>query len=81
MKTKKKEESNSLRDMLNPEVKNILEKLKRLGNITTKMGIDEDKTIDIEWLTSNLSQKKYVEHKNFQEAMDLVDKLQIIHKK
>ena len=81
MNTKNKEESNSLRDMLNPEVKNILEKLKRLGNLTTKMGIDEDKAIDIEWLSDNLPQMKYVEHKNFKEAVDLVSKLQIIHNK
>jgi hypothetical protein len=81
MKIKKKEQSNSLRDMLNPEVKNIFEKLKELGNLTTKMGIDRDKCIDIEWLTENLPQMKYVEHTHFRQAVDLVSKLQKIHNK
>jgi hypothetical protein len=50
----KKGEGNSLGDMLNPEVRNILEKLKRLGVLTYQMGIDTDKGTDIQWLQENL---------------------------
>ncbi len=50
----KKGEGNSLGDMLNPEVRNILEKLKRLGVLTYQMGIDTDKGTDIQWLGENL---------------------------
>jgi len=81
MKHSKKGEGNTLGDMLNPEVRNILEKLKRLSVLTTKMGVDTDKATDLEWLVENLPQMKYVDHKHFQEAVNLVSKLQKINKK
>ena len=78
---KKKKESTTLGDMLNPEVRNILEKIKRLSVLTADMGIDIDKATNIEWLSENLPQMKYCEHKNFNEAVNLVSKLQKINKK
>ena len=72
----KKGEGNSLGDMLNPEVRNILEKLKRLGKLTTQMGIEEDKATDLKWLTKNLPQMQYAKHKHFNEAVNLVSKPQ-----
>ena len=77
---KKKKESTTLGDMLNPEVRNILEKLKRLSVLTSDMGIDTKKATDIEWLSENLPQMKYAEHKHFKEAVNLVSKLQKINK-
>tara|TARA_Y100000766_G_C18559798_1_gene437100 strand:+ start:147 stop:398 length:252 start_codon:yes stop_codon:yes gene_type:complete len=70
----KKGEGNSLGDMLNPEVRNILEKLKRLGVLTYQMGVDNDKGTDIKWLSENL-EKTYSDHKNFKEVIDLCVKL------
>jgi proteasome assembly chaperone (PAC2) family protein len=81
MKHSKKGEGNTLGDMLNPEVRNILEKLKRLSVLTANMEIPKDKATDLEWLVENLPQMKYVEHKHFQEAVNLVSKLQKINKK
>ncbi len=72
----KKGEGNSLGDMLSPEVRNILEKLKRLGKLTTQMGIEGKKATDLTWLEDNLPQTKYAKHKNFNEAVNLVSKLQ-----
>ena len=77
----KKGEGNSLGDMLNPEVRNILEKLKRLGKLTTQMGIEEERATDLTWLEENLPQMNCAEHKNFKEAVDLVSKLQKTNKK
>jgi hypothetical protein len=76
----KKGEGNSLGDMLNPEVRNILEKLKRLGVLTYQMGIDTDKGTDIQWLQENL-EKTYSDHKNFKEVINLMAKLNKINKK
>jgi hypothetical protein len=77
---KKKKENTTLGDMLNPEVRNILEKLKRLSVLTSDMGIDTKKATDMDWLSENLPQMKYVEHKHFKEAVNLVGKLQKINK-
>ena len=76
----KKGEGTSLGDMMNPEVRNILEKLKRLGILTTKMGVDEDKATDFKWLSENL-EKLYSDHKNFKEVINLMAKLHQINKK
>ena len=70
----KKGEGNSLGDMLNPEVRNILEKLKRSGVLTYQMGIETDKGTDIKWLRENL-EKTYSDHKNFKEVINLMAKL------
>lgn len=80
MNKQKKGEGTSLGDLLNPEVRNILEKLKRLGVLTTQMGVDDDKATDFKWLSENL-QKLYSDHKNFKEVINLMAKLQQIKKK
>ena len=80
MKNLKKQETNTLGDMLNPQVRNILEKLKRLSVLTSSMEISKEKATDLEWLVENLPQMKYAEHKHFQEAVNLVSKLQKINK-
>lgn len=67
----------TLADLMNPETKNILEKYKRLSSLALEMGINEDKTTDLDFLTKKL---KNINHKNKDEAINLINKLSKIKK-
>ena len=69
----KNKSGTSLSDFISPEVKNILKKYKRLSQITASMKIDEKHGTNLEWLKENLSNHK--EHKCFEEAENLIEKL------
>ena len=69
---------NTLGDLVNPEVKNILKKFARLGFLTEEMGIAKERCQDLKYL-SDLS--KYKDHKYCEEAKNLVSKLTKIQKK
>ena len=38
----------TLADLMNPETRNILEKYKKLSTLALEMGIEKDKTTDLE---------------------------------
>lgn len=73
-----KNTTNTISDLLNPQVRNILKKYKRLGSLAESMGIPEDKCQDLEYL-SDLT--KFKKHKHYEEVKNLVDKLLKIQKK
>ena len=59
-------------DLINPQVKNILAKYKRLSFIINEMGIDKTKSEDLKYL-QNIDE--YKNHKNYQELQNLIIKL------
>lgn len=71
--------SHKLANFLTPEAKNIIAKYQRLCYLTEQMKVPEKKTTDLIWLSENLP-LYYSKHKNFEEALNLVNKLMIIKK-
>jgi len=65
-------QTSTLADLINPETKNILEKYKRLSSISSEMGIKKEKTTDLNYLMEKL---KVINHKNKDEALNLIGKL------
>jgi len=62
---------------MKPETRNILEKYKRLSSLASEMGIESDKSIDLDFLKEKL---KNIKHNNKDEALNLIDKLLKIKK-
>lgn len=78
-KSKKTNQGNMLGDLINPEVRNILEKYQRLGYLTETIGIKASKTQDLLYIQREL--ENYKEHKCYTEASNLTNKLLTINKK
>tara|TARA_R110000824_G_scaffold206477_4_gene391563 strand:- start:716 stop:967 length:252 start_codon:yes stop_codon:yes gene_type:complete len=71
--------SNTLGDLIKPEVRNILEKYHRLGYLTETIGIKNTKTQDLLYIEKEL--KKYKDHKLYNETSNLINKLLTLNKK
>lgn len=68
----------TLGDLISPETKNILEKYKRLSSLCKEMGIDGAKSTDLLHISEVVPK---LQHKNKEEAINLVNKLIKIQKK
>ena len=78
-KVKKVTQGTTLGDLIKPEVRNILEKYKRLGYLIETIGINATKTQDILYIEKEL--KKYKDHKLYNETSNLINKLLTLNKK
>jgi len=67
----------TLADLMNPETRNILEKYKRLSTLALEMGIEKDKTTDLEYISGKL---KKTDYKHKEEILNLIEKLSKIKK-
>ncbi len=67
----------TLADLMNPETRNILEKYKRLSTLALEMGIEKDKTTDLEYISDKL---KKTDYKHKEEILNLIEKLSKIKK-
>jgi|TARA_R110001599_G_scaffold300759_2_gene506049 hypothetical protein len=72
-----KNTNTTIGDLINPQVKNILAKYKRLSFISEEMGIDKTKSQDLKYLQNLPEHKK---HKHYQELQNLITKLLKIKK-
>lgn len=70
---------NTLKDMLSPEMRNILEKYSRLGFLTKRMGIASTKVQDPLFILSKI--EDYKDHFDYEEVKNLCNKLTKIEKK
>tara|TARA_R110002074_G_scaffold379772_3_gene558148 strand:+ start:2271 stop:2495 length:225 start_codon:yes stop_codon:yes gene_type:complete len=73
-----KKNKTTIGDLINPEVKNILKKYKRLVFLTEQMGIEKEKSQDLIYL-KDLNEPKT--HKHYTEMKNLVNKLLKTQKK
>ena len=78
-KRTKATQGNILGDLIKPEVRNILEKYKRLGYLIETIGIKNTKTQDLLYIEKEL--KKYKDHKLYDETSNLINKLLTLNKK
>jgi len=62
----------TLGDLITAETRNILEKYKVLYNLCQEIGIEENKCNDLKFLKNTLPN---INHKNKDEALNLVNKL------
>ena len=65
-------QKSTLGDLITAETRNILEKYKVLYNLCQEIGIEENKCNDLKFLKNTLPN---INHKNKDEALNLVNKL------
>tara|TARA_R100000900_G_scaffold138974_1_gene118326 strand:+ start:103 stop:348 length:246 start_codon:yes stop_codon:yes gene_type:complete len=78
-KNNKPNQGTTLADLINPEVRNILEKYKRLGVLVESIGIPASSNQDLLFIQKELD--KYKDHKLYAETLNLTNKLLTITKK
>lgn len=71
--------SNTLQDMISPELRNIMEKYQRLGFLCERIGIETNKTHMPLYILDEI--EKYKNHKDYEEIVNLCNKLIKIEKK
>ena len=70
---------NALKDMLSPEMRNIMEKYQRLGFLCERIGIEKNKTQLPIFILEEI--EKHKNHKDYDEIVNLCKKLTKISKK
>ena len=70
---------NTLKDLLSPEMRNILEKYSRLGFLTQRMGIAKTKVQDPIFILNKI--EDFRDHNDYEEVKNLCIKLTKIDKK
>ena len=73
---------NQLKDMVSPEVRNILDRYRRLSFLINQMGINipaDKNSHDVFFILEKI--ENYKSHKHYKEVVDLCNKLTKINKK